>query len=31
VRNAIHSGFRPAWVEMTARPIDFTKKMNELR
>jgi len=30
-RNAIRSGFDPAWVEMTARPIDFTKKMNELR
>ena len=31
VRNAILSGFDPAWVEMTARPIDFTKKMNEFR
>jgi GNAT superfamily N-acetyltransferase len=28
-RNAIKSGFRPAWVEMTAKPIEFIKSMNE--
>ena len=28
VRNAIRSGFRPAWVEMTAKPADFVDKMN---
>lgn len=28
VRNAIRSGFRPAWVEMTAKPIPFVEKMN---
>ncbi len=28
VRNAIKSGFRPAWVEMTAKPADFVDKMN---
>ena len=28
VRNAIKSGFVPAWVEMTAKPIDFINKMN---
>ena len=22
VRNAVHSGFRPAWVELTAKPIE---------
>ena len=29
VRNAIRSGFRPAWVEMTARPIEAVNEMNE--
>jgi GNAT superfamily N-acetyltransferase len=29
VRNAIKSGFRPAWVEMTAKPGEFIKEMNE--
>lgn len=29
VRNAIKSGFRPAWVEMTARPCSDIDKMNE--
>ncbi len=29
VRTAIKCGFRPAWIEMTARPIDFVKKANE--
>lgn len=29
VRNAIASGFRPAWVELTARPGEFVDKMNE--
>jgi len=29
VRNAIKSGFRPAWVELTARDITFVDKMNE--
>ena len=28
-RNAIRSGFRPAWVEMTAKPIKFIQSMNE--
>ena len=28
VRNAIKCGFRPAWVEVTARDIDFVDKMN---
>ena len=29
VRNAIRSGFRPAWVEMTARPCETVDRMNE--
>ncbi len=28
VRNAIRSGFRPAWVEMTAKPAEFVDRMN---
>ncbi|MCM1568588.1 MAG: GNAT family N-acetyltransferase [Roseburia sp.] len=28
VRNAIKSGFRPAWVEMTAKNISFVNEMN---
>lgn len=28
VRNAIKSGFRPAWVEMTAKPIETVDEMN---
>lgn len=28
VRNAITSGFRPAWVEMTAKSAEFVDKMN---
>jgi len=28
-RNAIRSGFRPAWVEMTAKSQDFINEMNE--
>ncbi len=28
VRNAIKSGFRPAWVELTARSAQFTDQMN---
>ena len=28
VRNAIKSGFRPAWVEMTAKPAETVDKMN---
>lgn len=28
VRNAIASGFRPAWVEMTVKPQDFVEEMN---
>ena len=28
VRNAIRSGFRPAWVEMTAKPIGTVDEMN---
>jgi len=27
-RNAIRSGFRPAWVEMTVKPATFVKQMN---
>ena len=29
VRNAIRSGFRPAWVEMTAKPIEYVDGMNQ--
>ena len=29
VRNAIKSGFRPAWVEMTAKPFDVVDEMNK--
>ena len=29
VRNAIKSGFRPAWVEVTAKPTEFVDKINE--
>lgn len=28
VRNAIRSGFRPAWAEMTVKPREFTDRMN---
>lgn len=28
VRNAIRCGFRPAWVELTARELDFVARMN---
>ena len=28
-RNAIKSGFRPAWVEMTVKPADFVNEMNQ--
>jgi GNAT superfamily N-acetyltransferase len=31
VRNAIRSGFRPAWVEMTARPSETVDKMNRTK
>ena len=30
VRNAVKSGFRPAWVEMTAKPIAFVEEMNRV-
>lgn len=30
VRNAIKSGFRPAWVEMTAKPCATVDRMNEI-
>jgi ribosomal protein S18 acetylase RimI-like enzyme len=30
VRNAIKSGFRPAWVEMTAKPSETVAAMNEV-
>ena len=30
VRNAIRSGFRPAWVEITARDVSFVDKMNRV-
>jgi len=29
VRNAIKSGFRPAWIEMTAKSIEFVSEMNK--
>ena len=29
VRNAIKSGFRPAWVEMTAKDAAFVQEMNQ--
>ena len=29
VRNALKSGFRPSWVEMTAKPISFVDSMNK--
>ena len=29
VRNAIKSGFRPSWVEMTAKPIETVEEMNK--
>lgn len=29
VRNAIRSGFRPAWVEMTAKSVEFVNDMNK--
>lgn len=28
VRNAVKSGFRPAWVEMTAKSVEYVEKMN---
>ena len=28
VRNAIRSGFKPAWVEMTAKSADYVNSMN---
>lgn len=28
VRNAVKSGFLPAWVELTVKPVDFVEKMN---
>lgn len=31
VRNAIKSGFRPAWVEATVKSISFVNKMNEIK
>lgn len=31
VGNAIKSGFRPAWVEVTAREIEFVDKMNKTK
>ena len=30
VRNAIRSGFRPAWVQMTAKPAEFVDQMNQI-
>lgn len=29
VRNALKSGFRPSWIEMTAKPISFVDSMNK--
>lgn len=28
-KNAIRSGFRPAWVEMTVKPASFVDEMNK--
>lgn len=28
-RNAIRSGFRPAWVELTAKPVEFVNERNQ--
>lgn len=30
-RNAVRSGFRPAWVQITAKPREFVDKMNGVR
>jgi predicted GNAT family acetyltransferase len=30
VRNAIRSGFRPAWVEMTAKPSEYVDVLNRI-
>ncbi|MCI8326036.1 MAG: GNAT family N-acetyltransferase, partial [Clostridia bacterium] len=30
VRNAIKSGFRPAWVELTAKPANFVEEINKV-
>ena len=30
VRNAIRSGFRPAWVQLTAKNVSFVEEMNRL-
>lgn len=30
VRNAIKSGFKPAWIEMTAKSIDFVSNINNI-
>ncbi len=30
VRNALKSGFRPAWVELTAKPFEMIAKMNRI-
>ena len=29
MRNAIKSGFRPAWVELTVKPIEYVQKLNK--
>lgn len=29
VRNAVKSGFRPAWVEMTVKPMEFVAELNK--
>jgi len=29
-RNAIKSGFRPAWVEMTVKPVNEVDEMNKI-
>lgn len=29
VRNAVKSGFRPAWVELTAKRCEFVEEMNK--
>ena len=30
-RNAIKSGFRPAWAQMTVKPLDMINEMNEIK
>ena len=31
VKNALRSGFKPAWVEMTVKPADMIEEMNQCK